>query len=56
MFHVRAALSADYAVTPNLIDHRDADLVLVQSGNKGLRTDITSITAIDFMVGLGYRM
>ncbi|MBA3820059.1 MAG: hypothetical protein H0X17_14285 [Deltaproteobacteria bacterium] len=55
MFHVRVGVSADYEITPNLI----ATLPLAFSyspAKDGLAEDISSITAFDFMVGLGYRM
>jgi len=56
MFHFRIGVSADYAVTPNVV-LTAAPLTFSYSPAKaGLREDITSITAIDFMVGLGYRM
>ena len=55
MFHVRVGVSADYEITPNLI----ATLPLAFSyspAKDGLADDISSITAFDFMVGIGYRM
>ncbi len=55
MFHVRVGVSADYELTPNLI----ATIPLAFSYSppkEGLSEDIKSITAFDFMVGLGYRM
>jgi hypothetical protein len=56
MLAVRAALSGDYAITPNLI----ATLVPIafeySPAKSGLRDDIKSILSLDFMLGLGYRM
>jgi tetratricopeptide (TPR) repeat protein len=56
MLAVRAALSGDYAITPNLI----ATLVPIafeySPAKSGLRDDIKSIMSLDFMLGLGYRM
>ncbi len=56
MFHLRVALSADYAITPNVIATLIPIAFSYSPAAKGLRDDIKSITAIDFMVGLGYRM
>lgn len=56
MFHTRVALSADYAFTPNVIATLTPIAFSYSPPKEGLREDITSITAIDFMVGLGYRM
>jgi tetratricopeptide (TPR) repeat protein len=56
MFHVRGALSADYAITPNVV-LTFAPVAFTYSPPKaGLVADIKSITSIDFaMVGIGYR-
>lgn len=59
MAHVRVGVSADYAFTPNWIatlapiafSYSPAKAGLVNQGQR-----ITAITAIDFMIGLGYRM
>ncbi len=56
MFHVRAGLSADYAVTPNFLLSLMPIAFSYSPAHEGLRDDIKSITALDFMVGLGYRM
>ncbi|MBS1120368.1 MAG: Tetratricopeptide 2 repeat protein [Deltaproteobacteria bacterium] len=56
MFHLRAGLSADYAVTPNVIVTVVPFAFSYSPAKAGLRDDIKAITAIDFMVGLGYRM
>lgn len=56
MFHVRAAVSGDYAITPNLVATVTPVAFSFSPAKAGLREDISSITAIDFMVGIGYRM
>lgn len=56
MLHVRFGLSADYAFTPNLLATITPFAFSYSPAKDGLREDITAITAIDFMVGLGYRM
>ena len=55
MFHVRAAVSADYAVTPNLVITATPFAFTYSPPKTGLTPDITSITSIDFMIGIGYR-
>lgn len=56
MFHLRVGLSADYAVTPNFLVTLAPIAFSYSPAHKGLREDIKSITALDFMVGVGYRM
>jgi tetratricopeptide (TPR) repeat protein len=56
MLHVRVGVSADYAFTPNVIGTVAPFAFSYSPAKEGLRADITSITAIDFMVGIGYRM
>ncbi|MEO8701855.1 MAG: hypothetical protein ABI867_17555 [Kofleriaceae bacterium] len=59
MPHVRVGISADYAITPNFIATLAPLAFSYSPGKQGLQTDgekIKSITAIDFMVGIGYRM
>jgi tetratricopeptide (TPR) repeat protein len=56
MFHIRVGVSADYAITPNVIATVAPFAFSFSPPKEGLRDDIKSITAIDFMVGLGYRM
>ena len=63
MFHVRVGASADFAITPNFIATVVPFAFSYSPGKAGLQTrdngelhKITAITAIDFMVGLGYRM
>lgn len=56
MFVARVAVSAEYAVTPNFLVTLIPVAFSYSPAPDGLREDISSITAIDFMVGLGYRM
>jgi tetratricopeptide (TPR) repeat protein len=60
MPHLRVGISADYAITPNFIATLAPFTFSYSPGKDGLETvegdKIDSITAIDFMVGIGYRM
>ncbi len=56
MFHARVALSADYLVTNALAITVTPIAFGYSPAKSGLRSDISSITSIDFMLGLGYRM
>jgi tetratricopeptide (TPR) repeat protein len=56
MFHLRIGLSADFAITPNVVATVVPIAFSYSPPPSGLRDDIKSITALDFMVGLGYRM
>lgn len=56
MFHVRAALAAEYAVTPNLVVTAPSLAFTYSPPKDGLAGDINSIISFDFMVGVGYRM
>jgi len=56
MAHVRVGLSADYAITPNLVLTATPFAFSYSPPKEGLREDISSLNEIDFMVGLGYRM
>lgn len=56
MPHVRVGISADYAVTPNLVITAAPFAFSYSPPKEGLRSDIESLNEIDFMVGLGYRM
>jgi hypothetical protein len=56
MFHLRIGVSAEYAITPNIV-FTVAPLAFSYSPPAaGLRDDIKSIRALDFMLGVGYRM
>ena len=59
MPHVRIGVSGDYAITPNVIATLTPFAFSFSPGKEGLRVegkDISAITSIDFMVGVGYRM
>ncbi|HVK85650.1 MAG TPA: tetratricopeptide repeat protein [Kofleriaceae bacterium] len=56
MVHVRVGLSADYAITPNIVATLTPFAFSYSPPKAGLDDSIKSITAIDFMVGVGYRM
>jgi hypothetical protein len=55
MFHVRSAVSAEYAVTPNLVVIATPFGFTYSPPKSGLVADIKSITSFDFLVGVGYR-
>jgi hypothetical protein len=56
MFAVRAAVSADYELTPNIVATVTPFGFTYSPAKSGLREDIKSITSIDFLIGVGYRM
>lgn len=56
MFHLRVGVSADVALTPNVVATVVPIAFSYSPPAAGLRDDIDSIRALDFMVGLGYRM
>ncbi|HEY0990855.1 MAG TPA: hypothetical protein VGD80_27565 [Kofleriaceae bacterium] len=56
MFHLRAALSADYAFTPNIVGTVTPIAFTFSPAKSGLEPTIKNITSIDFMLGIGYRM
>jgi hypothetical protein len=56
MFHVRAALSAEYAVTPNFIVTVPSLAFSYSPPKSGLADDIKSLTSFDFLLGVSYRM
>jgi tetratricopeptide (TPR) repeat protein len=56
MLHLRVGVSADYAITPNFIATLTPIAFSYSPAKEGLQEDITAIKALDFMVGLGYRM
>ena len=56
MFHLRAAASADYAFTPNIVGTLTPIAVSYSPPKTGLDPSIKSLTSIDFMLGIGYRM
>jgi hypothetical protein len=56
MFGFRVAASGEYGVSPNLSVVATPLAFSLSPAKSGLRSDISSITRIDFMVGLGYKM
>ena len=56
MFAVRAAVSADYSFTPNVYGTLTPIAFSYSPAKTGLRDDIKSLTRLDFMLGVGYRM
>lgn len=56
MFHLRVGVSAEYAITPNVLATLTPFTFSYSPAKTGLRSDISSITAIDLMLGVGYRM
>ncbi len=56
MLAVRVGLSADYAITPNVIATVTPVAFTYSPAKEGLRDDIKSLTRLDFMLGLGYKM
>jgi tetratricopeptide (TPR) repeat protein len=56
MFAVRAAVSGSYEITPNIVGTVTPLAFAFSPARSGLRSDITSISSVDFLVGLGYRM
>jgi tetratricopeptide (TPR) repeat protein len=56
MFHLRLAVSGDFAITPNILVTVVPLALSYSPPASGLRDDIKSIRALDFMIGLGYRM
>jgi tetratricopeptide (TPR) repeat protein len=56
MLAVRAAVSADYAFTPNLIGTVVPIAFEYSPAKSGLRDDIKSLMSLNFMLGVGYRM
>jgi hypothetical protein len=56
MLAVRAGISVDYAITPNIIATVAPIAFTYSPPKSGLRDEIKSITRLDFMLGIGYRM
>ena len=56
MVHARVAASVDYLITDTLAVTLTPIAFGYSPAKSGLRSDISSITSLDFMVGLGYRM
>jgi hypothetical protein len=56
MVHVRVGLSADYAITSNVVATLTPFAFSYSPPKQGLDDSIKSIMSIDFMLGVGYRM
>jgi hypothetical protein len=56
MFHLRGALSGEYAVTPNFIVTLPSLAVGWSPPKTGLVDTIKNIVEFDFMAGVAYRM
>jgi hypothetical protein len=56
MFNLRVGVSGEYAVTPNIVVVLTPLAFSYSPAKTGLRSDIKSLTRLDFMVGVGYRM
>ncbi len=54
MFHVRVAVAADFAITPNIVASVTPFSFAYSPAKEGLVMD--TLTRIDFLVGVGYRM
>jgi hypothetical protein len=55
-FAFRGALSADYAVTPNIVVQATPFGFLYAAAPSGFKSQISALTSMEFMVGVGYRM
>lgn len=55
LFHMRGALGAEYAITPNFVINAQP-LVYSYSKSDPLRVDIESISRFEVLVGAGYKM
>jgi hypothetical protein len=56
MLAVRVGVAADYMVTPNVLITVAPIAFTYSPAKEGLRSDIKSLTRLDFMLGVGYRM
>lgn len=56
MFHARVAASADYLINDNLAVTLTPIAFGYSPAKSGFKDGISSLTSIDFMIGLGYRM
>jgi hypothetical protein len=55
-FAFRGAVSADYAITPNLVAQVTPFGFMFAAAPAGFKKEISSLTSIEFMAGIGYRM
>jgi hypothetical protein len=56
MFALRVAASADYAITPNIVATATPLSFSYSPAKEGLRSDVSSIMRLEFLLGVGYRM
>ena len=54
-FHARVAVSADYAVTPNVVVTATPIAFAYSPAPSGFDPSISSLTTLSFLVGVGYR-
>ena len=54
-FHTRVAVSADYAVTPNVVVTATPIAFAYSPAPSGFDPSISSLTTLSFLVGVGYR-
>jgi hypothetical protein len=55
VFHLRTALSVDYAVTPNIVVTATPIAFAYSPAPAGFDPSISSLTTLSFMAGVGYR-
>jgi hypothetical protein len=55
VFHLRTALSVDYAVTPNIVVTATPIAFAYSPAPDGFDPSISSLTTLSFMAGVGYR-
>lgn len=56
MLAVRAAASVDYAITPNVVATATPLSFSYSPAKEGLRSDVSTIMRLEFLLGVGYRM
>jgi hypothetical protein len=55
-FAVRVGVSGDYEITKNIVATATPYALTYSPAKSGMRSDISAVTLIQFMVGVGYRM
>jgi hypothetical protein len=55
-FAVRVGVSGDYEITKNIVATATPFALTYSPAKSGMRSDISAVTLIQFMVGVGYRM
>jgi hypothetical protein len=56
MFMVRTGVTAEYAITPNVVGFATPLAFSYSPPGDGINPDISSLTRFDFLLGVGYRM